>query len=165
MILSDLDDANEIANININQLAELWKSWGKDEFECKFQELNWEHSDALPANLKQDDLDLVLISDCTYNQDTQPDLIKTIAALAQHNPQVLILIAMKIRNDDEMVFFQKMQKIHLGIVDYGGFDIPMLGAENERIHLFLYQSYDGALLESRDSSAKYGDAFWATFKK
>lgn len=63
----------------------------------------------LPLEMLDHGIELVLISDCTYNADSCSDLVQTLSLFANHCPSVKILVAMKRRHDAEALFEYKME--------------------------------------------------------
>lgn len=84
-------------------------------------------------------LDLVLVADCTYNPDVVPDLVKTLANIVRYNRGALILLAMKVRHESEMIFFGLMRKRHMIILEMLTLPLPLLGQEAEEIEVFLFK--------------------------
>jgi predicted nicotinamide N-methyase len=136
VILSDLPEAEEIATYNIARNERQAGSLQK-QMNVKYQNINWE--DPLPENLRTGDLDLVVVADCTYNPDVVPDLVKILADITTHNPGVLILLAMKVRHDSEIIFFDLMKEKKLEIVDKVLLPLPVLEEENQEIEIYLFE--------------------------
>lgn len=136
VILTDLPEAEDIArhNISVNVSKSRSKSSPPN---IEYQNLDW--AEPLPKNLCHGDLDLVLVADCTYNPDAVPDLVKTLADVVKHNPQVVIMLAMKVRHDSEMIFFDLMAKEHMVVLDKLILPLPLLGQEAEEIELYLFK--------------------------
>ena len=68
--------------------------------------LNWDHP--LPQVVANQPKDLVIVSDCTYNPDSIPGLVKTLSSVAETSPDVLTVISLKRRHDSEGLFFDLM---------------------------------------------------------
>ena len=83
--------------------------------------LDWD--DALPELIKQGQCDLVIVSDCTYNSDSIPALVKTLAAVIERSPDAMVVVAMKVRHDSEAVFFDLMVKA--GLIKAENYTIPL----------------------------------------
>ena len=97
--LTDLPDATELIKVN-KQLAD---PDGASHIRCHV--LDWDKE--LPSELMSN-LDLVIISDCTYNADAMPSLVKVLRRIAKMSPKVYIAVGMKRRHSSEEVFFTLM---------------------------------------------------------
>lgn len=97
-ILTDLDDALELlqSNTNLNSPTAA----------IEVRELDWSQCASVRTSLP-DKIDVILLSDVLYNQDTHDILLETLDMLADENTQVLL--AAKERHVDERVFWKKIQ--------------------------------------------------------
>lgn len=134
VVLTDLPEASEILehnlSVSISQLPDL-------SSKLKTQDLDW--SSPLPENIRSQDWDLVIVADCTYNPDVVPDLVRTLGAIAGCNPEVLVLLAMKVRHESEMVFFDLMKEEGFGLKEKIAIPVPVLGLDiEEEIEVFLF---------------------------
>ena len=68
--------------------------------------LDWNDSTQEIISTRQ--YDLVIVSDCTYNADSIPALVNTLAEVSDRSPAAMIVVSMKIRHDSEAVFFDLM---------------------------------------------------------
>ena len=107
--LTDLPDAMDLLQTNIAQAK---KAQGSS---MRARVLDW-FQDTPTANL-YDDLDLIVIADCTYNPDTAPALVSTVVTLSQRSPHALVVVSMKHRHSSEAVFFELMRKARFQQVD------------------------------------------------
>jgi predicted nicotinamide N-methyase len=108
LALTDLPAASEILQRNLTQAKlTLPKS---SEAIISHQLLDW--SKALPDNISSIHWDLILVADCTYNQAPVHHLVKTMTQIRELNKDVLVLLAMKERHENERVFFK--------FIDVGG---------------------------------------------
>lgn len=114
-VLTDLPEAMEILEHNIS------KARPANSTTIRAETLNWDHP--TPKPLLEDPFNLVLVSDCTYNSDSIPALVRTISALTARSPSALIIVAMKVRHSSEAVFFDLMKDAGLAIED--NFAIPL----------------------------------------
>jgi len=73
-----------------------------------FDVLDWEQP--IPPRFKQHELDLILVSECTYNEDSIPALVGVISNLAELSPQTTILVATKQRHENERIFYDLMKE-------------------------------------------------------
>ena len=91
-----------------------------------------------PATLNTSDLrpDLVLVSDCTYNADSLPALVRTLVSLTKHKCKneaqlgtefsvggVDVLVSLKRRHGSEDVFFRLMDKVGFKVL--GRKELPL----------------------------------------
>lgn len=97
--MTDLPEAMEIMHKNIERARPAHGS------SLHHLVLDWD--DEPPINISQD-LDVVIVSDCTYNADALPSLIKVLVAIAKASPEILIMVATKRRHDSEAIFFELM---------------------------------------------------------
>ncbi|MCJ1406699.1 hypothetical protein MMC19_000766 [Ptychographa xylographoides] len=72
---------------------------------------------------QQLDFDLVLVSDCTYNSDSLPALVRTMTALQSSSKTLRVLVSMKVRHQSEAVFFKLMAGA--GFVEVAHSRIPL----------------------------------------
>lgn len=78
------------------------------------------------------------MADCTYNPDVVPDLVQTLKRLAQGNDDILVALAMKVRHESEMVFFELMREKGFGVRENVRIPLPVLGGEDESIEVFVF---------------------------
>ena len=133
VILTDLQDASELAIKNANSAVISSSS------SISFHALDWEKEvSRLPSDSF---LDAIVVSDCTYNPDSSPALVRTIISLVTQSPGALIIVAMKIRHAAELVFFDLMRS--KGFVEQNHHSITLpgnqLGEETVNIHFFYWQ--------------------------
>ena len=100
VLLTDLPEVEEIVQQNIGE-AHLKKSSS-----VTYQNLDW---DDPPPQLCRKPIDLILVSDCTYNADSLPSLVSVLDKLTRDSPEALVLVALKRRHESEAVFFELMQ--------------------------------------------------------
>jgi hypothetical protein len=98
MILTDLADAVELLNSN----AQLNSPCS----DIEVQELDWYKCASIRSQFPEK-VDIILLSDVLYNQDTHDGLLDALDSLADQHTQVLL--AAKERHQDERVFWQKIQ--------------------------------------------------------
>ncbi|KAH7391861.1 putative methyltransferase-domain-containing protein [Pyrenochaeta sp. MPI-SDFR-AT-0127] len=135
VLLTDLAEAQEIVEHNVKQVKTAKAS------SLRFQELDWDQE--LPSNLlsSSSPLDLVLAADCTYNSDSSPALVRTLARLAQVSPKVIVAIAMKMRHSSEEVFFGLMTKAAFEETTTITYHLPgdvEVGEETVYLHVYHY---------------------------
>jgi hypothetical protein len=132
MILTDLAEASEILNVNIQT------AYPASEDRVTHQVLDW--SLPLPQNVEITKWDLVLVADCTYNSDVVPDLVKTLKTLAEGNGEtgLKVVLAMKVRHDSELVFFDLMENAGFAVEEKMYVPLPVLEGEDQEIEIFEF---------------------------
>ena len=112
VLLTDLPEAMPILEYNISQ-----NQYVKG-CTVKSQVLDWDDDQALVSLLETSRFDIVLVSDCTYNCDSCPALVRTLSAIAKtSNPYVIV--SMKVRHDSEIIFFTLMEEAGFGTMCEG----------------------------------------------
>lgn len=81
---------------------------------------------------------MVFVADCTYNPDVVPDLVKTLGRVAERSGGVRIVVAMKVRHESEMVFFELMEERGFAVKEKAALALPVLGGEEEEIEVFVF---------------------------
>jgi predicted nicotinamide N-methyase len=132
VILTDLPEASEIIEKNLSSSNLLLPIRSK----LAHQVLDW--SSPLPPNVNSRKWNLVVVADCTYNPDVVPDLVKTLKCLAEGNNGVVVLLAMKVRHESEMVFFDLMEESGFAVRETCKIPLPVLGGEKEEIEIFVF---------------------------
>ena len=107
--LTDLPDAMDTLQTNIAQAKRAQGSSMRARVLDWFQET--------PTADWYDDLDLIVMADCTYNPDTAPALVNTVVTLSQRSPQAPVVVSMKHRHTSEAIFFELMRKARFQQVD------------------------------------------------
>ena len=117
VLLTDLAEAMELLSVNISQgLGDLAPNSMITE-----GILDWD--DDLPEFVAKAQFDLILVSECIYNSDSIPVLVKTLAALVAKSPLALIVVATKARHDSEFIFFDLIAQA--GIINIGHQAMPL----------------------------------------
>ncbi|KAF7958888.1 hypothetical protein EAE96_002415 [Botrytis aclada] len=135
ILLTDLPEASEILEKNLSAMppdsdVSLCNS-------CSHQVLDW--SAPLPQDVQGERWELVVVADCTYNPDVVPDLVHTLSRVRDGNPGTLVLLAMKVRHDSEIVFFELMEKEGFGVVEKCKVPLRMVGEEDQEIEIFVFR--------------------------
>lgn len=132
VLLTDLPEATDILtqNLSPSTLNPRTKS------SLDHQVLDW--ASPLPSNVKETKWDLVVVADCTYNPDVVPDLVQTLKRIGEGNKDVVVLLAMKVRHDSEMIFFELMDEGGFVIKEKCALPLPVLGGEDEEIEIFVF---------------------------
>ncbi|KAH8808549.1 putative methyltransferase-domain-containing protein [Xylogone sp. PMI_703] len=136
VVLTDLPEAAEILEHNLSVATTKSSTLAT---KLSTQDLDW--SSPLPEDIRSESKiwDLIIVADCTYNPDVVPDLVSTLSAIGKCNPQVVVLLAMKVRHESEMVFFELMKEKGFEIRENVGVPVPLLGLDvEERIEIYLF---------------------------
>lgn len=129
--LTDLTEAAEIAMRNIEQ-AHLARG-----STVNFDVLDWDQ-DPLPNQFDRP-TDIILVSDCTYNVDSLPSLVRVLDVLTGRSPGALILVAAKRRHDSEAIFFDLMRNANLVVLKENRFHLPMAYYAKESIEIYAFR--------------------------
>ena len=105
VIMTDLPEAMEILGINMSQARVAPGSM------LEKQLFNWDEE--IPRDIAAKTFDLMIVSDCTYNCDSIPSLVRTCTALLTQSTQALLVVSMKVRHDSELVFFDLISEAGL----------------------------------------------------
>ena len=137
VLLTDLPQAMDILNYNVEHA----------KFESRralltTAVLDWDHP--LPEVVANQPKDLVIVSDCTYNPNSIPGLVKTLRSVAEISPDVLTVVSLKRRHDSEDIFFDLMAAANF--VESGYTAIPLsdqhrkeTGQELEVVEVHAYR--------------------------
>ncbi|CAI7662934.1 unnamed protein product [Penicillium glandicola] len=133
VLLTDLPEVEEIIkrNINVAQLSPMSS--------VHYRNLDW---DDPPDELCSRPIELILVSDCTYNADSLPALVSTLDRLVGTSPEAIILVALKRRHDSETVFFDLMQSAGFTAVQ-DSVQIPSQHDEMDEIEFYCYSRQTG----------------------
>ncbi|KAL4950706.1 putative methyltransferase-domain-containing protein [Aspergillus filifer] len=131
VLLTDLPEVEEIITKNISVAQPAPGS------EIRYKPLEWEEE--LPDDLfDTPSIDLVLVSDCTYNADSLPALVSVLSRLVQQSPRALILVALKRRHESESIFFDLMRSAGLRELHLHSIEIPSEHEQVDEIELHCY---------------------------
>ncbi|TAQ90533.1 hypothetical protein B7494_g1140 [Chlorociboria aeruginascens] len=138
ILLTDLPEALEILSHNLSSLPSSNPPSLNPNIE--HQVLDW--SSPLPPNIKETSWELIVVADCTYNPDVVPDLVRTLKSLRDGNGEVgkemMVLLAMKVRHESEMVFFELMKGSGFVVAESCRIPLSMLGGEGQEIEVFVF---------------------------
>jgi predicted nicotinamide N-methyase len=115
--LTDQADAQDLLARNLGQAT----AAGNPSLAARI--LEWDAESQGPS--LEHDLTLIVVSDCTYNADSCPDLVRTISRLTSTSPGVRVLVAMKRRHDSEEIFFDLMGDANLQILEKAIIQLPL----------------------------------------
>ncbi len=116
VLLTDLPEAMEVLEQNIS-----CGTFASDS-EVSKAVLDWDES--VPKYIAEQVFDLVVVSDCTYNADSLPALVQTIAILLENSPEALVVVAMKVRHASEAIFHTLMEKADLHECSHWAIETP-----------------------------------------
>ncbi|KAL8922935.1 MAG: hypothetical protein Q9208_004897 [Pyrenodesmia sp. 3 TL-2023] len=148
LILTDVDDDSlRLAKYNASKSREGFNSVWETRI------LDWKEPQNFTLNQK---LGLIVASDCIYNADHIPDLVRTMSDLVKHSQELCkesagpkILISTKTRHSSEKVFFKLMNKA--GFKQMAHETVPMrdgfrelIGQEVEVVHIHVFERHDQA---------------------
>ncbi|MCJ1306452.1 hypothetical protein MMC25_000094 [Agyrium rufum] len=104
VLLTDLPEAMPILQHNVSKAKGL-----AAQSTLQSQVLDWENDEALSQLLDVQKFDLILVSDCTYNTNSIPSLVKVLEKLVI-GCRPHIFLATKTRHDSENLFFDLMKE-------------------------------------------------------
>ena len=136
VLLTDLPNAMDLLRTNAHAASPAKESM------VDVQVLDWDDESA-PSEVVARAFDLVIISECTYNSDSIPSLVRVIAGLAEVSPNVLVLLSTKPRHDSEEVFFQLMIQAGMRQLDKLSMKLPSNRGTwrfSDHVDLYLFQS-------------------------
>ncbi len=138
VLLTDLSDAMDILNHNVER-ARFTSSRGK----LATAVLDWD--EALPELVAKKRFDLVILSDCTYNPDSVPGLVRTLSSVAKISPNALVVVSLKVRHDSEAIFFDLMADAGFAEAEHAAIPLPDRcrsdsGQELEVVEVYIYRS-------------------------
>lgn len=136
VLLTDLPEAEEIITRNIDASSPSTSS------SISFCVLDWE--EAIPKSIEDRQFDLILVSDCTYNSDSIPALVKTLSALVERSPNAVIVLAMKPRHSSEPIFFDLMSGTGLNISGHTTTCLPVMQQSDDEerldtVHIYVFE--------------------------
>lgn len=130
VLLTDLPEVEEIVTQNVSVSTPARSST------VDFQTLDWD--EPLPEHLCNTSVDLILVSDCTYNADSLPALVSVLTQLVQASPGAIVLVALKRRHESESVFFELMQTAGLVDLHTDHMQLPSQHDQVDQIELHCY---------------------------
>ncbi|WEW59297.1 hypothetical protein PRK78_004766 [Emydomyces testavorans] len=140
MMLTDTGEVQDIIHRNISAAQPAENS------RIEFRTLDW--NEEIPLEIKTRRHDLIFLSDCTYNSDALPALVKTVRNLLKISPAALVLVAWKKRCESELLFFDLMKAAGLAVL--GQPSHPLQGSEPEsesseasKIQIYRFQRAKG----------------------
>jgi Lysine methyltransferase len=136
--LTDLPEAQDILQKNIDIAKPAQGS------SLRMGLLEW--GTQTPSEMLNSRIDLILISDCTYNADSCSALVQTLVSLAQHSKGLKILLAMKRRHDAEAVFEYMLERNGFQAVESTKLTVPHRESETDPsrpvVEIYLYERFE-----------------------
>jgi predicted RNA methylase len=135
--LTDLVEAQNLLCRNLDQATPAPGS------SLRCQVLEW-NVDAGAITSLRGEVNLVVVSDCIYNADSCPDLVRTLSRISSGSPSVRILVAVKRRHDSEDIFFDLMRDTGIQLLERTTITLPHeisdLDVQSPKVELYLYGS-------------------------
>ena len=142
--LTDQNEAQELLSRNLKQAATGQNS------SLLHRTLNWEDEEDVPSADEAHELRLVIVSDCTYNADSCPDLVRMLVKISSSSTSTRILVAMKRRHDSEDIFFDLMEKTDLRCLLKTIVELPcdesVVNDIDTQIELYLFACDEGSII-------------------
>ena len=137
VLLTDLPDAIEILDRNV-EFAQSVSSG----YKLATAALDWDVR--VPEMIAKQRFDLVVLSDCTYNSDSIPGLVKTLSSIARSSLHTLIVISLKVRHDSEAIFFDLMTRADFIRAEHTAIPLPdrcrsETGQDLEMVEIYAYR--------------------------
>ena len=137
VLLTDLPDAIEILDRNV-EFAQSVSSG----YKLATAALDWDAR--VPEMITKQRFDLVVLSDCTYNSDSIPGLVKTLSSIARSSLHTLIVISLKVRHDSEAIFFDLMTRADFIRAEHTAIPLPdrcrsETGQDLEMVEIYAYR--------------------------
>jgi predicted nicotinamide N-methyase len=105
VLLTDLPDAMPILELNTASNLPFLER-GSTLAQCPY---DW-YDAVPPETLASTKFDLIVVSDCTYNLDSLPMLVRALNTLLARSPGAKVVLSTKFRHPDEKAFFDMMAK-------------------------------------------------------
>jgi len=142
VLLTDLPEAMEILELNIS-VAQPAESSGVMK-----AELDW--VDELPSDVRERDFDVILISECTYNSNSIPALVKTLSSLMVSSKKARILLSTKVRHSSEAFFFDLMSDAGFIELEHSTIELPdslrrQRGEDLESVEIYCFRHKNAGL--------------------
>jgi hypothetical protein len=128
VLLTDLPEVESIITRNIEGAQTAPQS------SVGYQNLDWDNP---PDDLCSRPIELILVSDCTYNADSLPALVNVLDRLVRTSPDAIILVALKRRHDSETVFFDLMRSAEFTAVQ-DSLQLPSQHDQVDEIEFYCY---------------------------
>ncbi|KAK4216852.1 putative methyltransferase-domain-containing protein [Rhypophila decipiens] len=146
VLMTDLPDAQVRARANIERCVAqigLSPSDKKTPVSLDFEDLDWNDGKEgiFGAKVQASTWDLVVLSDCTYN-DLLPVLVQTLSALhhtcSERGADTKIMLATKPRHSAEREFFDLMRADGWKIAEQTAVRLPVLYSEDQTVEVYMF---------------------------
>jgi hypothetical protein len=152
ILMTDLEAAQNIVRSNMGLLQQTRSGSDLGYAQLQYENLDWEDGkDSRFGPLVQSQRwGLIMLSDCTYNEDTIPHLVDTLSAIHRANMErtpddeeftTHVFVATKPRHDSERMFFSCMYKEGWREHNPLYIPLPVLGLPEEPQSVELYLFY------------------------
>ncbi|KAL7954615.1 putative methyltransferase domain-containing protein [Trichoderma compactum] len=150
VLLTDLEDAEARTRCNIARLQQNAHMAGEDTAQLLYENLDWEdgREGRFGPQVQARRWDLIVLSDCTYNEDGLLSLVETLSALHTSNVSkatgespftTQVFVGTKPRHSSENAVF--------GLLDQAGWKtqakhvlpLPVLGSEAQTVEMYLFE--------------------------
>ncbi|KAL7944581.1 putative methyltransferase domain-containing protein [Trichoderma barbatum] len=150
VLLTDLEDAEKRTRSNISRLQQNARMTGREAAQLLYENLDWEdgRQGRFGPQVQARRWDLVVLSDCTYNEDGLLALVETLSALHASNVSkatggssftTKVFVGTKPRHSSENAVF--------GLLDQAGWKmqakqvlpLPVLGLEAQSVEMYLFE--------------------------
>lgn len=145
ILMTDLPEAEERARANIARQPEALAAGDAAPVQLDFEPLDWEDGKqaVFGEKVAARAWDLVMLSDCTYNADMLPPLVKTLTAICRHSAgrggkTTEVLLATKPRHSDEKILFELMEADGWAIREHTAVPLPVLDGEDQTVEVYLF---------------------------
>jgi predicted nicotinamide N-methyase len=135
VILTDMPEAEEIATRNIANMNPAMSS------QATFMPIDWE----LPLSnaVENRTFDVIIVSECTYNTDTIPALVRTLSALNRRSQKAAVLVSTKVRHSSESIFFELMEDAEFVKASHTKIPLPKDESSDEEpevVHVYIFHN-------------------------
>jgi len=116
IFLTDLPEAMGILELNISVAQPAEGS------RLTSTTLDW--YDDIPSQIREAAFDVILVSECTYNSDSLPALVKTLSSLVITSTEARVILSTKVRHSSEAVFFKMMSAAGFIELEHSSIELP-----------------------------------------
>jgi hypothetical protein len=146
VLLTDLPDGEERATANIRRYEQTHSQDAEQSLRLRvgYENLDWEDGKqgVFGEQLRARPWQLIVISDCTYNVDMLPALVKTLSAihaLQSGEGPTRVLLATKPRHPSEKALFDLMTYDEWTIKESSTLPLPILGSALQIVEVYLFE--------------------------
>lgn len=110
--------------------------------------LDW--YDEVPFRIRETVFDVILVSECTYNSDSLPALVKTLSSLVSISMEARIILSTKVRHSSEAAFFEMMLAAGFIELEHSSIKLPdplrsQRGDLLELVEMYVFHHKDASL--------------------